>query len=1182
MTEIFINEATPSSRFLERIRMFPGRHLGEDEFDRLQAYSDARMAPLLTGHQPGILNGLELRGGEGNAPADTFTVSSGMAVAGNGQALGLYYPLSQRWRDVIQVYLNETGADDAVGLYYLTLRRSSRHVDADPETDPCQRLERDPRRDSRLVVAGSIGLRRLSVSAAAVGSESRERLENMVAANRVDGRFLTDISNAVPLALVALVADGEGYRPLWFSVEAGRYLAVKNSGYQVMLRQTRSAFDRMVKAAAASEQALGDFLQANLRLDYLPAAGALPRGLLQGPASASPQMRWLPSGLGLDMVAVPESTVPELLQRHLPRRVVNLRRPRGTRLRLLLSVSDRDYRPDLLDIPQLDSQLGDELHRYFMRSYNAWADWRRGFDELYALLDADSLDSAELEALGLPRAIVAPPEPAAVYQALIDRASKTLVVEDSGGLPHPFDQEAPAGPGFYKNWLEDGEVPTVPDAQRNGLVVRYAIARWELEALDNQVRAIRARLDKTRDYLMLQRQHLDTQTVALASLAGGVAGDGSGLQVARWLPFTKFTTQTATPPPSEEPTATNGSSSTDEAGVDGARLDDSAPYRYEISKLSKYSYQQPVVMETSRALLNEPKLFSSTLRLSPDKLSSVQYSLNSDRLSRLASVPKQTLTTPSFEAKAFRFGVLEHVLPEAQEYKKAYRGMRELIATLDGMFDIADAKSLKDKLEDFGKPESPESLAEKDEEASTGDAETDKQNGIQARYEALFKAGQLLVKQIAFVEARYGRIEALLEGKLRKGIRLEANIDKLAALIEKATKDLQSLDKRRVERLGDYGVAQRLVEEDWQSVFEAGQARAAILTRGLRGLYYIRVQEAPLSLPLADPLPLRHHAPGDIVPGCDTDEDAELPEELEAFFETVLEVPVSDWPALATRTLPGTDKLRQLLQRRELRLQASRVDRRLESRGLEKIELMAVSQQSLSLSQVFAQKRLPSWNNSLSRFQRESADVLSLEDVLGGTQGALRRRAQQLRDRLEQCLCCMLQRLDSLPPSLRLQWSELAQEDDLKVEWLNQWPGLERAEREDFNVTRTLAELVQWWFRQIDDEASAAGRSAMRNMIRAILIHSALGDPADSIKGTVAVPPRMLAVGEALRLKLDRQLSPGATLQLLDVQQRSVALLSIEDHDGGGTTAKISKVQRQASVDTRYTVVSSKLMQTLS
>ena len=89
--------------------------------------------------------------------------------------------------------------------------------------------------------------------------------------------------------------------------------------------------------------------------------------------------------------------------------------------------------------------------------------------------------------------------------------------------------------------------------------------------------------------------------------------------------------------------------------------------------------------------------------------------------------------------------------------------------------------------------------------------------------------------------------------------------------------------------------------------------------------------------------------------------------------------------------------------------------------------------------------------------------------------------------------------------------------------------------------------------------------------------HAALGDPSEIIRGTVRVPPRKAAVGERLRLTLNRVPTPGTKLQLLDIQQRVVALLAVEDHAEGSCQAKIVDLIRpDAQISTRFNVVANR------
>jgi len=199
---------------------------------------------------------------------------------------------------------------------------------------------------------------------------------------------------------------------------------------------------------------------------------------------------------------------------------------------------------------------------------------------------------------------------------------------------------------------------------------------------------------------------------------------------------------------------------------------------------------------------------------------------------------------------------------------------------------------------------------------------------------------------------------------------------------------------------------------------------------------------------------------------------------------------------------------------------------------------------------------------------------------LAGAAGPLRKPAHELREQLEHCQFCLLEKLNLLPPSLRLQWGQLAEDDQIRVEDVSWWPGMDRAEADDFNAARTVSELIAWWFRQLDRDASAASRSAMRNMIRAVLIHASLGDPQEIIRGNVHVPPRLAAIGERLQVKLNRPPLPGTRLQLLDTEQRVVAVLAVEDHSPQSTQVTIvDMLQSGVKINTRFSVVANKLTQ---
>ncbi len=1211
MTFIVLHRPIASSAKLERVHLFAGRHLGEEEFDRQQEYADARLLPLLKTHHAGVVYGLNLNSNGGGALADheSFIVNPGLAVTAQGQTLNVQMPLRAQWQAIIAHYLASTASADATGVYYLTLQQAQRTIDS-PSVEPCQRAEFDPTRDSRLVTVTSVQLQRLAIAPALVATTPAEQLQNWVAADRVDGSFLSGFNQAVPLALVAITTSGDTHTVAWVSEPAGRYDATPQGGYRALLNQTSAALRAVMQAhslPANSATPLGDFLTSNLHLDYLPAAGQLPVNWLQNPDAINPNLLWLPNHLGIDMVPVPADSVQELLDRHIARRVIDLRQPAGDKIRLLLALDRRDYRTDLLDIPPTDAQLESDLYRFYMRTYNAWSRWRQQFDKLYfvepsneeplsgelATLEHAVLDPEQFKHLDLPKPTQPPVTPAALFQSVIEKALSELLPPGTTAAPYPYSKGVPAQPDFYRDWLVsvDGSPvpPPLPTPQEDGLVIQYAVALVELEAIENQIRAIRTRLEKTRDILLLKRQQLDSQTVALSSLAGGVAGDGNGLQVARWLPYASLNTNlipeelsAATNP---APTATASIGPAPASAYSGIRYAKASAPATSSTSSSGFNFSNNLLLS---ALNTSTKSTPSYLTSKPQSYSAFELGINTKRLDLLANLAKSAVSKPAYEAKEFRFGVLDHISPEINEYNKAYYGMKDLIATISDVFDATDAASLRQKLkaseQNLGLV-SPAVLETQidtraRELAGNDDTKFQQLRGLvanQKRYEALFNAGKVLTKWIAITETRYNQIERKLQGKLREHTRKLAQIEKLSGLIRVARETLESLDRFFDEQLGDYGVAQRLLEEDWKQTHDRFLERSRVLTTAVQGLYYVRVRSTPVSIALPDPLSLRHKDKNDIVPGCDWDNDADLPAELESFFDAVTEIPMDDWAGLhlLRPKLPAFDKYAYLSQLRAARFKAKPQRMSLKT-GNDTLQarLHTVQLQTQSVIKQWSALSLPTFVASSLQTQQQAAKVFSLEDLSQGSNGYLRKQAQTLRERLEQCQACLLEKLALLPGSLRLQWGQLAEDDRIRVENVSWWPGLDQAEQDDFNTTRTLSELIDWWFRQLKDDADAASRTAMHNMIRATLIFASLGDPQEIVRGNVFVPPRLLLPGERFRVKLNRAISPGIRLQLLDLNQRVAAELTVEDHSPDSTEVSIvNVVQANAKINTRFAVV---------
>ncbi|OZG70292.1 hypothetical protein BTA51_26590 [Hahella sp. CCB-MM4] len=1254
MAFIALHRPIASDSKLERLHLFPGRHLGEEEFDRRQAYADARLEPLLGTHSTGIIYGLtlETRASGSLADSESFIVTPGLAVTAKGQTLSTARPLRANWQAMVDDYLTRTATTDATGVYYLILRQSQHTIDS-PTVEPCQRAEFDPTRDSRLVTVTTVEFKRIAVASSLVTTTPAAQLQNWIASERVDGTFLQGFQQSVPLAMVAVSTTDDVHTIEWVSVAAGRYEAVPYAGYHTLMNQVHAAFRDIMRAFSlpANSDPLDTFLDANLKLDFLPAAGQLPLKWLQQPDSVTPNIPWFPSHLSIDMVPVPTDTVRDLVARHLPRRVIDLRQPAGDRIRLLLAIDESNFRPDLLNIPPIDAKLASDIYRFYMRAYNAWRRWRIQFDYLYYVLPSGEaplpapntevehavLDPEQFKQMDLPKPALPPLTPTDLFNNVRSRALEELLGPGDTIAPYPYSLSNPEAPEFYTGWLVnvDGTLvpPPIPTPEQDGLVIQYAVALVDLEEIENQIRAIRTRLEKTRDLVLLERQQLDTQTVSLASLAGGVAGDGNGLQVARWLPYASLNTnmvpqeviyQASGGTASAAPTTTEGGTSggtesgTGEAtsgtlslnanallleanfadsysALSYSSTQPSASYSIYDSGSSKANYSQKIFSQNllSSALNTSAKTSKSFLSFKPQTYSAFELGINKKRLDLLANLSKSPISKPAYQPKEFRFGVLDHISPEVNEYQKAYYGMQDLLATLADLFDPTDANALRAKLKSLisGSGLVDPAMLESnitteanrilnEEPLPDPKPSFDKVRGLvasQYRYDALFKAGKILTQWIAICEARYNNIERKLQGKLREHTRKLAQIDKLSGLIRVARETLENLDRVFDEQVGDFGVAQRLLEEDWRSVYDINQERSRILTTAVQGLYYVRERSTPVTKTLVDPLEMRHKNPDDVVPGCDWHTDVELPDELDTFFDAVVELPMDDWAVLKPLQpkLPPFHRFEFINQVRTARFK-SRPKRMFSYSQTETLHarLLTVQQQTQTIMNQWSNRALPDVYKSASSTQRTAAKVMSLEDLLSHGRGQLRQQAQLLHDRLEQCTYCLLEKLALLPGSLRLQWGQLAEDDRIKVDQVAYWPGLETAEKDDFKATRTLSELIAWLFKQLSDDADANSKTALRNLVRAVLIYASLGDPQEIVRGKVFLPPKRANPGERFRVKLNRRLVQGAQLKLLDERQQVAAELTVEDDDNDSTEVRIvNMVIPNIAITSRFAVV---------
>ena len=566
-----------------RLNAFPGRHLGEREFDLLQDYVDDRLAPLLADRPPGVVDGLELD--VTGAGADTrLHLRPGAGLGAGGRAVRLFFPLDQSWASLVEIHRREHDAPPRDGFHFVTLRRGVEVVDADADRDPCRRTEPDPVRDSRIETVGRLGLQFITANPRWMAMD-RSRAVNRLCVRHLRQSPFDAATGAVPVALVR-VAEG---MPSWFDVPGGRIPARADGPYHAFLAHAREAMQGLDMAGGrrpalprprlpagalrpvgvatpigglvrpgrpgglvdiatpgvgrppgatppappAAEPATPDQL---LGLDYLPAAGPLPPSLVTDIASPQPRLAFRGGRLQVELMPAPASTVPALLQRELPRGVVDLVHGHQDRIRILAAIPDPDYRPDLMDLPRIDGHLAQEMYRRGRRARAAHARWLTLWQALFAGLDADALEAAGAPPVADPAdpgaappgAVAEPPSPEQRFQDLVAQRRA-----EPGGdpLPEPYASHDGASPPPPPD-LPDAV--TMPEAGEDGLLRRRERLRGEIDALEEELEANFNLLGEMGDYLKLQRQQLDAITVSFSALAGGVPGDGSGLKLVRW------------------------------------------------------------------------------------------------------------------------------------------------------------------------------------------------------------------------------------------------------------------------------------------------------------------------------------------------------------------------------------------------------------------------------------------------------------------------------------------------------------------------------------------------------------------------------------------------------------------------------------------------------------------------
>lgn len=428
----------------------------------------------------------------------------------------------------------------------------------------------------------------------------------------------------------------------------------------------------------------------------------------------------------------------------------------------------------------------------------------------------------------------------------------------------------------------------------------------------------------------------------------------------------------------------------------------------------------------------------------------------------------------------------------------------------------------------------------------------------------LFHSGRLLLKETQSISGLHNQLLLLQRSVLKRLLALREDKQRLAREISEARQHLDALNRTRLEDVGDYALAQRLLSDDWQQVEKRFQQRREIL-EAYSGLYYVRVRESAAGRLLPDAMALRSQSAGDVVPGC-AESDKELPDDLLPFMDTVLDIPLADWRLFENdaHLLPSRIRQTQLLDVRQQRL-FSKVNRNQPSASQQSLRLLPLLQVNSQVLSVFAGKTVlqtDSWQQQLNSAHK----VLSLEDVLNGSRSLLSGRAQNLQQQLTQASACLLDILEQIQPSIRFRWAQLVEDGQLPLQQPERWPNLADAQKSDFSRIRTLVELVQWFYRQLSDKAGDNSRSAVTHLLSACLLIAASDDPEQILHGSLQTLPGVFRPGELLRLNLNREAVPGTSLQLLDAQRQVVGLLRVDDHDKNGAVATVMRMYQAVSV----------------
>lgn len=428
---------------------------------------------------------------------------------------------------------------------------------------------------------------------------------------------------------------------------------------------------------------------------------------------------------------------------------------------------------------------------------------------------------------------------------------------------------------------------------------------------------------------------------------------------------------------------------------------------------------------------------------------------------------------------------------------------------------------------------------------------------------ALFATANNYKKEIREIDQLQNQLMTLQNQLSHALVRKRNLLVKLDAEIPVLQRSLANLNQERIKALAEYQMVLSLVAEDWQKVAQEYARREKILTNH-NGLYFVRAQETPFNRTSLVDRQLRYGRIEDLVPATAIHQD-ELPEDIEDYIEAIVDIPIANWRVFndSWSSLPSRNTIIKLMEQRKLRLTYLSQKKRKASSS----KFVSTLKSHQSILQDYARFEFVQ-EASLQAFYRRAVSVISLEDLLTGSPHQLRSQAQAFRNQLDQATHALLAKLQNIKPATRMAWATAAELDQLNLRNPNTWPGLKEEQEDDINNLRSLIELVNWWWRQLNDNASSASVTAISNLLRAVMMVSVGDDPKEMIHGYLQVIPGKFKAGDLLRATLNRHVPLGTFLQLVNERNELIGKLRVEDADENGSVVSIAQVLREETITT--------------